>query len=168
MPEFTVQAFSSFTAVKRIFVLRIFKKRLFTKKHRIFILSCKYQSDCCRMLTFQDASRCAATSKMLYCNTHVHILLSELSEFRSKKTNQFRRMLYTLFFMYAVCFAYVLHTQKQQNCGWSLVRNSHKYDGGCLKMLKDAFALPLRRGGSYLPKRRRAVRFSLLGFGHPD
>ena len=99
MPEFTVQAFSSFTAVKRIFFLRIFKKRLFTKKHRIFILSCKYQSDCCRILTFQDASRCAATSKMLYCNTHVHILLSELSEFRSKKTNQFRRMLYTIFYV---------------------------------------------------------------------
>ena len=55
MPEFTVQAFSSFTAVKRIFFLRIFKKRLLTKKHRIFILSCKYQSDCCNVSLFSLA-----------------------------------------------------------------------------------------------------------------
>ena len=49
-----------------------------------------------------------------------------------------------------------------------LPNTSIDYASRCLKMLKDAFALPLRRGGSYLPKRRRAVRFSLLGFGHPD
>ena len=61
--------------------------------------------------------------KMLYCNTHVHILLSELSEFRSKKTNQFRRMLYTNFYFFP--FAYVKAAELRK----AVVSNSHKYGG---------------------------------------